>query len=405
MRSAPPRTQGAALAAALVVLAAGCGKSGARSTSTSATPAPVARQGAVSLTTRNTTRLGGADPASDAAAVARLVYPGLTPRSRPGAVVVVDEHDWPGTLAAAALASAPLHAPLLYGEGSSLPSISSAALAAMQPSGAQALAGVQLISIGAGRVRSGYVERTLRSGSPAGEAAEIEALLAEADGGHPPRQVIVLAAEAPPALAMPAAGLAAESGTPILYVSSAGVPAATARVLATLRRPAIYVVAPGAVGARTLHALARFGAVTSITPGAGEGRGAVAGAIAVARFGDASFGWGVREPGHGLAFANATRPLDAPASALLSSTGDYAPLLLLEGAAPVPAPLASYLSDIQPAYTSAPQFRPVRGVYNHGWLIGDERAISAVTQAELDSMLEIAPRKSSPEEASANAGE
>ena len=40
------------------------------------------------------------------------------------------------------------------------------------------------------------------------------------------------------------------------------------------------------------------------------------------------------------------------------------------------APLASYLGDIQPAYTSAPQFQPVRGVYNHGWLIGDETAIS-----------------------------
>ena len=34
----------------------------------------------------------------------------------------------------------------------------------------------------------------------------------------------------------------------------------------------------------------------------------------------------------------------------------------------------------------------MRGVYNRGWLIGDERAITATAQAELDGMLEIAPQ-------------
>ena len=77
-------------------------------------------------------------------------------------------------------------------------------------------------------------------------------------------------------------------------------------------------------------------------------------AIAVARFTNGTFGWGVKEPGHGLVFANAGRPLDAPASALLSATGDYGPLLLLESADAVPPALAGYLCDIQPAYTSAP---------------------------------------------------
>jgi len=40
----------------------------------------------------------------------------------------------------------------------------------------------------------------------------------------------------------------------------------------------------------------------------------------------------------------------------------------------------------------------VRGVYNLGWLIGDQLAISATTQAELDSLLEISPRKQGSEE-------
>jgi hypothetical protein len=118
------------------------------------------------------------------------------------------------------------------------------------------------------------------------------------------------------------------------------------------------------------------------------------------RFTDGAFGWGVKEPGHGLVFASAARPLDAPAAALLSASGEYGPLLLLEGPSPVPPALANYLSDIQPAYGRAPQYQPVHGAYNHGWLIGDEHAISAVTQAEIDSMLEISPGKGSAEEPS-----
>ena len=156
---------------------------------------------------------------------------------------------------------------------------------------------------------------------------------------------------------------------------------------------------PAAAGAAALSQLRRLGTVTEL-PGAPPAKRAspAANAIALARYtDDTQFGWGVKEPGHGLVFANAARPLDAPAAALLSATGDYGPLLLLESAGVLPAALTGYLANIQPAYTSAFEFRPVRGVYNHGWLIGDERAISAVTQAEIDSLLEISPRKQASE--------
>jgi len=32
-------------------------------------------------------------------------------------------------------------------------------------------------------------------------------------------------------------------------------------------------------------------------------------------------------------------------------------------------------------------------VYNHGWIIGDGSAISAPTQAEIDSLLDVLPAK------------
>ena len=112
-----------ALAAACLLLA-GCGK-GSREADTGTQPiAPVAKQGAVSVVTRNTTRLGGSSAAADAAAVARTVYPGLTSASRPQAVVLVNEHDWTAALAASVLAGAPVNAPILYSEGDSLPEVS-----------------------------------------------------------------------------------------------------------------------------------------------------------------------------------------------------------------------------------------------------------------------------------------
>jgi hypothetical protein len=405
MRNVPSRPPVSALALGLVLAAAallaGCGKGAPRQPSAGGGPnrklAPLTPQGAVSVATRNTTRLGGVDVATDAAAVARTVYPGLTPGTRPQAVVLVDDRDWPAALAASSLTGAPLNAPILYSEGSTLPEATSQTLHALQPLGASALGGAQVIRIAtSATLPAGDQAQALASADPATTGAEIEHTLVAADGGKAPSQVIVVSADAPRALTMPAAGLAAESGVPILFVTPTRVPTPTVGVLSGLHRPSIYVIDPAGIGHHTLDELHRFGNVTRIEPPADEAASAAANAIAVARFTDGTFGWGVKEPGHGLVFANAGRPFDGPAAALLSATGDYGPLLLLEAAAQIPGALSHYLGDIKPAYTTAVQ--PVKGVYNHGWLIGDEAAISAVTQAEIDSLLEIAQRPEVSEE-------
>jgi hypothetical protein len=395
MRALPLRLL-AVLALAGVV--GGCGKGAPSSSGNAGAPAP-ARQGVVSVATKNTTRLGGADPATDAAAVARAVYPGLTAATRPQAVVLVNERNWPASIAAAALAGAPLGAPLLYADGDRLPDVTVQALKAMRPVGAAALGGAQVIRIGtAAAVPDGYSTQTVTVGSdPAVTAASIERLLVAAQRGSP-HQVIVLFAGARRALQMPAAGLSAESGAPILFIDAAGVPASTAAVLSGLRRPAIYLLGSPGVGRRAQARLARFGRVSRVAGAAGGGPSVpleqssepVENAISVTRFGDGSFGWAIHEAGHGLVFANSSRPLDAPAAAPLSAHGDYGPLLLLGSAASVPAALAHYLSNIEPGYTRT--VPPVREVYNHGWLIGDEHAVSALAQAEIDAILEIAPR-------------
>ena len=71
--------------------------------------------------------------------------------------------------------------------------------------------------------------------------------------------------------------------------------------------------------------------------------------------------------------------------AALSASGKYGPLLLVDSRDHLPVPLQNYLLDIQPGY----RFDPVRGVYNHAWLMGDESAISVDVQARIDSLAEI----------------
>jgi hypothetical protein len=346
--------------------------------------AAVGAHGAGGLSTKNTTRLGGSESAIDAAAVAVAVYPGLTPATRPQAVGLVDDKDWPAALAASTLAGRPLNVPLLYSNGATLPAASTQALRAMRPTGASALKNVQVIRIGNGGAPSGYRTGSLVDNDPASLAVAIEQLSSTLRK-RAPRQLIVTAVDGPPAMTMPAAGLAAQTGAPILFVERSRIPRATRTELRRLGRTSIYVVGPSTVvDQKVASGLARYGTVIRIS-----GADAVRNAIAVARFTNGSFGWGVVEPGHGLVFANATRPFDGPAAAPLSATGDYGPLLLLESPDEVPAPLGSYLSDLQPG---SPPSGPVHGVYNHGWLIGDEGAISAGTQADLDTRLEISPK-------------
>ena len=84
-------------------------------------------------------------------------------------------------------------------------------------------------------------------------------------------------------------------------------------------------------------------------------------------------------------FARADRPLDAAAAAALSSSGTYGPLIVLSGPDQLDDTVNDYLLDIQPGYSKD----PVRGVYNHGWIVGDDKAVSTAVQARIDELLEI----------------
>lgn len=334
-----------------------------------------------SFATKNTTRVAASDPVAVAAATARAVYPGLTPESRPGAVALVDRRDWRTALAASVLMSGPVRAPLLFSDGAQkLPKASETALEAMDPKGSKPAGGAEVVRIGSVPRPDGRKTTDVAGTDPFALAQALDAFQAAARGRTSDRVMIVSADE--PAFAAPAAGYAAKSGDPILFARKDTLPPQTVAALKTHQNPKIYVLGPTKViGSEVTKELRKLGTVTRV----GDAD-PIRNAIAFASFADTDFGWGVVDPGHGMVFARSDAdPALAAAAAPLSASGTYGPLLLNASAQTIDAPLATYLKGVQPGYATD----PVRGVYNHGWLVGDLGAMSETFQARLDSLLEI----------------
>ena len=335
----------------------------------SSTPQAGQKLGFPTLATKNTTRVAGADPIADAAAVALAV-----------------------------LMAPPVRAPLLLSGPSTLPPATADALRVLAPTGSGPAGGAQVIRVGDVPSLPGLRSTSITGRTPYAVAAAIDRLATALAGSR--SSDVVVASSDNPAYAMPAAGWAAESGNPLLFVSSSGIPQATRQALISHGHPNIYVLGPRSVIPRTIIAQLRaYGSVKRV-----GAEGPAANSVAFAIYRDppcpvgapcvhvpGSFGWALRSPGHGYVLLDATRPLDAAASAALSASGDYGPQLVTNNASVLPAPLLNFfLNYATPGYT---QEGPTAAVYNHGWIIGDQSAISVGVQAEVDSLLEVVPQK------------
>jgi hypothetical protein len=350
------------------------------------------------VATKNTTRVAGADPTADAAGVALAVYPSAGPGTHPPAVVIAPTDDWAASLAASVLMSAPVSAPLLLSGRTTLPSATTDALKQLAPQGSGATGGAQVIRVGDVPKPSGIKTLNLTGPNTFALAGAIDRFITAA-AGQPSANVVIASIDLP-AYAMPAAGWAAESGNPILFVSGTDIPPATQQALAAHRHPHLYVLGPSSVISDGLLAkLAKYGTVHRV----GDNDPA-ANSVAFAAYRDppcvsgqacvhvpGSFGWALRGPGHGYTLVNASRPLDAAAAAPLSATGSFGPELLVDKASTLPSSLLNYFLDYAtPGYT---QEGPTAAVYNHGWVIGDQNAISVPVQAQVDSLLEAVPQR------------
>jgi hypothetical protein len=345
-------------------------------------PEPAAAEdlGFPAFATKNTTRVAGADPAADAAGVALAAFPSAGGAERPAAVSLVADGDWAAGLAAASLAAQPLRAPILITGSDEVPEFTVDALAALAPTGSARTNGKQIFTIGSATAPRGLEEQAVGGSTPAEIAAEIDRLRQRLTGTSP--QHIVLTSSDQPAFAMPAAGWAARSGDPVLFLNRQTAPKPTLDALRRHRGVPVYVLGPPSVISK-----GALNAVRKLAPDATRigAEDPVANSIAFARYASGGFGWDINDPGHGFVIANASRPLDAAAAAPLSAGGTWGPLLITEDATRVPAALRSYLLDVKPGYLGD----PTRAVYNHVWVIGDQEAISVDFQSQVDDLAEV----------------
>jgi ABC-type Fe3+-hydroxamate transport system substrate-binding protein len=393
-----------ALLAACLALA-GCGGRGTtliKVKTESAAPSPVSVNEGVGfpvLATKNTTRVSFADPTAIAAGVALAVFPSVVPGTHPTAVTIAPSDNWEAAIASSVLMAAPIRAPILLSGSGALPAATANALNLLKPTGAGQIAGAQVIRVGDVAAVKGRRTASIPGSDPYALAAAIDRF-ASAAAGNKPSPDVVIASTVDPAYAMPAAGWAAESGDPVLFVSSSGVPAATAQALTAHQKPHIYVLGPPSViPDSVLTELGKYGTVKRV--GAED---PAANSVAFAVYRDppctttqpcahvpGSFGWAMRSPGHGYTLVNGNRPLDAAASAPLSASGSYGPQLVLNTADQLPTSVLNFFLDYAtPGYT---QEGPTAAVYNHGWVIGDPTTISVSVQAQMDSLLEVVPQK------------
>ena len=398
-----------AAAAGLVALAlAACGGGGPRSLQSSSvttvtvgipSKAPQAAQklGFPAIATKNTTRVAGADPVADAAGVALSVFPSAAAGTHPSAVTLAPSNDWAAAIAASVLMAPPIHAPILLSGSASMPAATADALSTLAPTGSGAAGGAQVIRVGQVPSVSGKKTAAINGADPYALAAAIDRFVSAVAGQ--PSSDVMIASTNRPAYAMPAAGWAAESGNPVLFVGASGVPTATRQALQTHRGAHIYVLGPSSlISEATVKQLGRYGTVKRVS-GTDPASNSVAFASyrdPACAFGQAcahvpnSFGWALRSPGHGYVLLNARRPLDAAAAAALSGSGDYGPALLVNDPSTLPKSVLNYFLDYAtPGYTEE---GPTAAVYNHGWMVGDQNAISVSVQAEVDRLLEAVPQ-------------
>lgn len=351
--------------------------------------------------TRNTTRVAGSDAVADAAGVALAVFPSAAPGTHPTVVTVAPTDDWQAALASSVLMAPPIHAPVLLSGSGSLPAATSNALKLLAPTGSGSLSGAQVVLVGGVPKPPGLRAATIGGSDPYATAAAIDRFVTAADGGRASPDVVI-ASSSDPAYAMPAAGWAAESGDPILFVAPNSIPKPTIQALQAHQKPKIYVLGPTSVVSNSvLNQLGRYGTVKRVS-GTDPASNSVAFAVyrdPPCKFGQAcvhvpgSFGWAMRGPGHGYTLLNASQPLTAAASAALSGSADYGPQLVVDNGSTLSKPVLNFfLNYATPGYT---QEGPTAAVYDHAWIIGDEHALSVAAQAEVDELMQVIPTSTS----------
>lgn len=359
--------------------------------------------GAPTLSTRNTVRIPGLDPAANAAAAAIAAYPSSSAFTRPSAVTVVGRDDWRSAIALSVLSAAPVRAPMLLSSGDDMPDVTKSAMEALNPTGVvipgQTLRPKAFVA-GNLKLPDQTPRVNLVNDSFENLTLAVDRLATRLSGGKPSSSVIVTTGDPNfKRYALPAGPLAANTGSPVFFVGKNRVPLATLKAISAHNKPSIYVVGPPSViSDEALLVLRKHGKVRRIS-----GLNPTSNAVNVAVFSDPTtgWGWGVYDPGHGVVIQNSHNEMNVAAATTLTATSAYGPVLLNSSAQVVDRDLRMYLLDIQPTYVQGSG--PQTAVFNRAWLLGDTSALSAGLQATLDKLLAVIPPTSATGEPAAEA--
>ena len=331
--------------------------------------------------TKNTTRIAGADPIANAAAVALAVHPSTGDSPGPDAVTLVDVDDWQGAIAASVARRAAGRRAAAGHRGRRDPAAHRERDPRAGPGRLRGDGRPPAVRDRDAAAPTDYETLEVDGGDPAALAAEVDKLRGRLAGE--PDAIVVASSDAAP-YAIPAAAWAARSGDPVLFTGKDSVPEETVKALRSHDGTPVFVLGPESViGPEAMKE------IEHVAPGTERvgADGSIENAIAFARFSSGGFGWNINDPGHGFVIANTDHPLDAAVASPLSASGTWGPLLVTDDGSALPASLSAYLLDLKPGYADD----PTRAVYNHVWLIGDTSALSVDLQAEVDELAEVAP--------------
>jgi hypothetical protein len=307
---------------------------------------------------KNTIRIGAETDTDTQLAALSAAYPATRVENRPKLVLDAPDGDWRLALAATPLIARPHDAMIVVGP-------------LHDPTLARATMGVP--------------HETL-AGDPVRLAAQIDARIGAAMRS---RAVMVVAADAAAAWAMPAAAYAARTGTSILFVNGGVASPVTREALARRQGwAAMYLLGPRrAFPHELVRSLEQYGRVHRVG-GADPALAAVA--FAELRDDDAAFGWGhdgrgaQRRASVTTILVDPDRWQDAVAAAHLARRGRSGPILFT-GADRLPGVVDVHLWRERPVFLGT----PAEGPFNSVWVVGSFDRIGYGVQAWADYSQEI----------------
>lgn len=353
------------------------------------------RPGKVTL---NTARIGGADPVETAVAVAQNIYPATFEDNKPNGIILVPDDDWRAAVLAAEIIHFPVNAPILYIKRDAIPEQTIEEIKRLDPQGIFLDGNIKVLVIG--DVERKVLEdlkskklkyRQLRADSTEELASLLDDYKAMFHIDHDD-QVIIVPMERPE-YAIQADSWVAHAGHSIFFVGNNGISNSLRKSLEKRPQHAyIYVLADAkTIPEEITVQLSQYGHVQRI-----PGNDPYEMSVGFAGYKDVgpnlglwierdtrTFGWGISEAGHNFTLVNPDHPLLAIPSAALSHKGKHGPFLFIKKDE-IPDPVIKFLKTLQPTYLTAQE-----QLFNHGWIIGDDKIISAEVQNDVDKLLAV----------------